>query len=290
MEGNEKFMHNPWEVRVIQDSLDHPECLAFGPSGTLYAGGEAGQIYRIDLEGKGCKEIANLGGGFVGGLALDADDSVYACTMKTHSVTRVIRDGTTSTFCDKVDGAPLKSPNFCVFHPTGDLYLTDSGDYQHANGKLIRIHRDGTSESLLGDHLNFPNGLALSSDGRSLYMIESTSAKISRVAINGDGSISTPETYVQVQGMVPDGMAFDKLGNLYVGCYTPDIILKVDVKRNVSILVEDKTSELINRPTNVAFRNVPNDTNLYFANLGWWHIGSLDVGVSGQPLNYPRLF
>jgi sugar lactone lactonase YvrE len=120
-------------------------------------------------------------------------------------------------------------------------------------------------------------------------MIESTSAKISRMAIEQDGSLSAPETYVQVQGTVPDGMAFDKLGNLYIGCYTPDIILAVDANRDVTTLIEDKTSEVLNRPTNVAFHPDPRKTDLYFANLGWWHIGSLDIGVPGQALNYPKI-
>jgi gluconolactonase len=282
-------MHNFWEVKIVQDSLDHPECLAFGHTGVLYAGGEAGQIYKIDLESKRCEEIANLGG-FVCGIAVDGNENVYACLTKTHNVVRVNgKDRTNTVYCDKVDGSPIETPNFCVFHPSGDLYLTDSGDYRHATGKILRVHRDGTSESLLGNHLNFPNGLALSSDATTLFMIESTSTKISRMTIERDGSLSAPETYVQLQGTVPDGMAFDGLGNLYVGCYTPDVILKVDTKRNVETLIEDKTSEVINRPTNVAFRPMKGSTDLYFANLGWWHIGALDVGVAGQPLNYPRL-
>jgi gluconolactonase len=281
-------LYNTLGVKIVQDSLDHPECLAFSSEGVLYAGGEAGQIYRIDIEGKKCEETANLGG-FVGGVALDGSGSVYACVSKSRSVTRVNTDGTVSVFCDKAGRVPLETPNFCVFHPGGDLYLTDSGDYRHATGKLVRVHRDGTSESLLGDHLNFPNGLSLSVDAKILYMIESTSAKISRMTIESDGSMGAPETYVQVQGTVPDGMAFDKLGNLYVGCYTPDIILKVDTDRNVTTLLEDKTSEVVNRPTNVAFHPDPRRKELYFANLGWWHIASLDIGTPGQPLNYPRI-
>jgi gluconolactonase len=281
-------MRDALEVKIVQGSLDHPECLTFGPKGTLYAGGEAGQVYRIDLEAKTCQEIAHLGG-FLCGVTVDGAENVYVCNTKTRSVIRVNSDGTTATFCDRVDGTLLQAPNFCVFHPGGDLYLTDSGDYRRATGRLVRVHRDGTGESLLGDHLNFPNGLALSADSKSLYVIESTSPRISRMTIETDGSLSPPETYARFQGTVPDGMAFDGLGNLYVGCYTPDVIFKVDPQQNVTTLVEDKTSEVINRPTNVAFRPVLGDTNLYFANLGWWHIGSLDVGVAGQPLNYPRL-
>ena len=32
---------------IFCDGLDHPECVAVHPDGTVWAGGEAGQIYRI---------------------------------------------------------------------------------------------------------------------------------------------------------------------------------------------------------------------------------------------------
>jgi sugar lactone lactonase YvrE len=119
-------------------------------------------------------------------------------------------------------------------------------------------------------------------------MAESTSAKVSRIALEADGSIGDPETFVNLGGTVPDGVALDQGQNLYVACYTPDLILRVDANRRVTRLIEDRTSEVLNRPTNVAFRPTE-DTRLYIANLGGLHVNCLDVGVRGQPLNYPRL-
>ena len=37
---------------VFASGLDHPECCAFDRDGNLWAGGEAGQLYRIDPAGK----------------------------------------------------------------------------------------------------------------------------------------------------------------------------------------------------------------------------------------------
>jgi gluconolactonase len=42
------------------DGLDHPECLAFDADGWLWAGGEAGQVYRIDPNGR-VSQIDDLG-------------------------------------------------------------------------------------------------------------------------------------------------------------------------------------------------------------------------------------
>ena len=35
------------EVRTLATGLDHPEGVALGPDGLIYAGGEAGQVYRV---------------------------------------------------------------------------------------------------------------------------------------------------------------------------------------------------------------------------------------------------
>ena len=58
-------------------ALDHPEAVAWGPDGKVYAGGEAGQLYRMGLNDSICEEIAKVEGGFLLGLAHDADGNTY---------------------------------------------------------------------------------------------------------------------------------------------------------------------------------------------------------------------
>jgi gluconolactonase len=222
------------------------------------------------------------------GITIDGEENIYACDIKKHCVFQVSLDGKVIEYCKRVDNKPVMTPNYALFDDLGNLYFTDSGDYWKSNGRLIRVEPDGRAMSLLGDRLNFPNGIALSSDGKRIFLIESTSAKVVSFLIGKDALVGSTETYVQLQGTVPDGMAFDKEGNLYVACYSPDVIYKVDAMRNVHMLIEDKTGEILNRPTNVAF-HPDGSPILYFSNLGGWHIGSLDIGVGGQRLRYPRL-
>jgi len=64
-------MHPLLEKAVVfADGLDHPECVAVHPDGTLWAGGEAGQIYRISPDGSEVEEVANTGG-FILGIAFN---------------------------------------------------------------------------------------------------------------------------------------------------------------------------------------------------------------------------
>ncbi|GAA4050786.1 SMP-30/gluconolactonase/LRE family protein [Nonomuraea soli] len=49
--------------------LDHPECVAVQPGdGSVWCGGEAGQLYRIAPDGSSCEQVASTGG-FVLGIA-----------------------------------------------------------------------------------------------------------------------------------------------------------------------------------------------------------------------------
>ena len=45
--------------------LDHPEAVAWGPDGRVYAGGELGQLYRVGPPDKSCDQFAQVEGGIV---------------------------------------------------------------------------------------------------------------------------------------------------------------------------------------------------------------------------------
>ena len=87
----------PWppselsQLRTLASGLDHPEGVALGPDGLLYAGGEAGQIYRIDPAAAGGHEQIADTGGLVFGLCLDRRGSIYACDYGNRAVMRIDR-------------------------------------------------------------------------------------------------------------------------------------------------------------------------------------------------------
>lgn len=71
------LLDNKTQISDLVEGLDHPEGIAWGRDGFAYAGGEAGQVYRIDIEAKTSTKIADTGG-FLLGIALDADNNIYA--------------------------------------------------------------------------------------------------------------------------------------------------------------------------------------------------------------------
>jgi gluconolactonase len=266
------------QFEIYADGLDHPEDIAFDGDGVLWAGGELGQIYRIPERGK-VEEVTNIGG-FCLGLCFSAADELYVCNPKLASVIKVQKNGKSELFADSAGQYKLRTPNYGVFDSSGNLYISDSGDWANSNGCIVRFDRRGHGVVFSDLAYLFPNGLALSADERSLFVAQSHRDDVLRIEIHEDGLAGEHEVYAAGLERIPDGLAFDVAGNLYVSCYASDNIYRVSSDRKVSLLAYDRAGTALARPTNIAFGG----DDLYVANLGRWHIARAKVGVRGQPL------
>jgi gluconolactonase len=143
---------------------DHCECVAWGPDGYIYAGGEAGQIYRVNLEDGATEVIANLGVDALG-ICIDAHANLYVCSENGHAVFRVTQRGEVSVYSQGAPERPMRLPNYPVFDRTGNMYVSDSSDWEGANGCIYCIAPDGRTRVVSATDLRFPNGMALSPEG-----------------------------------------------------------------------------------------------------------------------------
>jgi gluconolactonase len=271
--------------KVLTEELDHPEGVAWGVDGRIYAGGEAGQIYAVTLEGE-VEEVANTGGSILG-LALDAQGFIYACDEGRSEVIRVDPEkGQLEILSSGTASDPMKTPNYAAFDQAGHLYVTDSGNWQQDNGLIFRISPQGETTVWARDLRRFPNGCCLSLDHSALYVVESCAPGVSRIPILADGTAGKPESVLHLPGTVPDGVALDASGTLYVACYRPDRIYTVSPGGEAEILADDPTGVVLNTPTNVAFVG-PDLGLMAVANVGEWHLLLGDIGTKGAPLVYP---
>lgn len=271
----------------VVDGLDHPEGVTWGPDGFVYAGGEAGQVYRVDLDGGTTEQLGSTGG-FILGLCLDADRAVYACDKGKRVVARMSPSGDVTTYANGTAERAMVTPNYAAFAAGGILYVSDSGTWRGNDGCLWLVRPGGETELASIDLRAFPNGLALSPDGSELYVVLSNLPGVARVPIDAGGRLGAPQVAAHMPRTVPDGLAFDEQGDLYIACYTPDVIYRLGRDGALDVVVEDWESTTLSSPTNIAFCG-PDRRTLVAASLSRWHLARATMPVAGAPLNYPRL-
>jgi gluconolactonase len=258
------------ELRTLAEGLDHPEGVCWSPATrSIYAGGEAGQIYRVQLQG-GFEQVAQVDGGFILGLAVDADDVIYACDGNGQHVMRIdLRDGGKA----QPYGDAMIYPNYPAFDAEGNLWVSDSGDWQAANGALCKISPGGDTKRVL-DGLDFANGVTV--DDEHVYVIETNRPGVIRVPLSG----GDPEEVVELPRTVPDGLAFDCQGGLWISLYEPHSVLRLNRDGLVKTMLDDWTGLDITSPTNVAFAD--DDLSvLVLASLSGWQSRPSIQGFAG---------
>lgn len=265
---------------VSEPRLQHPEGVAIGPDGWVWCGSETGQILRIAPDGSAMEEVVSTGG-FLLGLTFDGDRSLFACDLKHAAVFRLDLAPRELT---RFTPPGIKVPNYPVVERKhGRLLVSDSrGEAGPGIGVWAYDLETGAGEPWSEQALSFANGMALSPDGGSLLVCETFLRRIITIAIGDDGKAGTASIYADDLPGLPDGIAFDEDGALFVGCYEPSRILRVPPGGGtVEVYIEDPTAHLLAHPTNIAFEG----SVLYTANLGRWHITRIETDTFAAPLH-----
>jgi gluconolactonase len=277
--------------------LKHPEGVAVASDGAIWCGGDGGEIYRIAPDGSSFEVVA-CSGGFTLGLAFDGKGQLYTCDLGLKAVMRLEPTSRQlETFSNGGGGATMRVPNFPVVDQARNcLYVSDSYEAGTPGPGVWRCDLETGDAVLWYDRpLNFANGMALSPDRKFLYVVETFSRQVSRIPILDDGSAGEADVFVDGIERLPDGLAFDGQGNLYISCYEPSRIYRVSPSGppghrpppegvspdgKLELLFDDPEAHMLCHPTNCAFRG----NDLYTSNLGRWHITKIEVGIPGLPL------
>jgi sugar lactone lactonase YvrE len=242
------------EVVVINDQARFPE----GPlvvGETLYYveyGGHTivtwdGKTNAVLWTQEGCGPSALV--------QLEGGDFLVTC-YDSGSIARVSAKGETLANYDKdAAGGTLLGPNDLTLDRKGGAYFTASGPWESAPIVGHVYHIDGAGKIVsVADDLHYANGIELSHDGKTLYVIESEAARVIQFAVAEDGSLSDRRLFFRYSdiGMThegwgqpyPDGMKLDSQGNLFIGHYSAAQILVLSPEGKVlgEILVPSSAS------------------------------------------------
>ena len=111
----------------------------------------------------------------------------------------------------------MNQPNDIAITTDDYLYASDP-NWREGTGNLWLISPIG-EVSLLESDMGTTNGIAVSPDGKRLYVNESRQLNLWVYDIAADKSISNKRLFHKFEGYGLDGMRFDDKGNLYVTRY-----------------------------------------------------------------------
>lgn len=286
--------------------LHQAEGVVIDKDNNVYGGGRDGVLRRVSPDGT-VTEIARVEGSVPNGITLDRQGNIVFCDLGKKAVMRCSPEGQVSLLADRAGDLRLNFPNFASYDADGNLYVSNSTskhDYPHVeeelqtpapHGQLVRLRPDGRGE-IVATGLYLANGTAIAPDESAVYVLESTRFDCVRITIKKDGTFGKPEIYAKDFPGVPDGMACDVQGNLYVtiparvenGRFRPaNMILKIDPTGFVVTVLDDPKGETMRAPTNCAFGG-PGLQDLYIANLGGDFFSRVHTPFRGHPLYHQR--
>jgi gluconolactonase len=163
------------------------------------------------------------------GLLIDPQGRLIACEgalferpgvkrQGTPRVTRTdLKTGKSETIASGYEGKPFAGPNDVTIDGKGRLYFTDL-----PGAAVYRIDTSGTLARILAaPDVQRPNGIQVSPDDSTLYLIEANQAQggarlIRAYDLQSDGTVRNMRVhYTFYPGRSADGMSIDSQGNLY---------------------------------------------------------------------------
>jgi sugar lactone lactonase YvrE len=90
---------------------------------------------------------------------------------------------------------------------------------------LVLVREDGRIEAAAQD-LMCPNGMALSADGRALFVAESAANRVTAFTVADDGSLADRRVFAELEGM-PDGICIDSEGLIWAALLGAEKFVRV---------------------------------------------------------------
>lgn len=220
------------------------ESSAFDPVGQLlYTDVISGKITALGAPGGPRRSLGRVA--LPGGMRPTADGRMALASGNTYPQ---LIGGASVYLLDTATGAKTRIASRLVganglAHDvaTGTTYTSDELD-----SRIDRVGPGGAVTLKWWRGAGAPNGLALSADGRTLYANLSGTAKV--IAI--DTATGATRTVYRVPGLapLPDGLAIDDAGRLYLALYFAGEVLRLDPSTGVAC----RLARGLTLPTSVA--------------------------------------
>ena len=212
------------EIQKLHTGLAFTEGPAADANGNLYFTDiPNNRIHKHDATGK--LSVFSDPSGHCNGLMV-VGNRLLACEMDGQLKQYDLATGKQATLANEYNGKRFNAPNDLVIDKTGGIYFTDpryrapepwpqgteAVYYRAANGAVTRLVEDRTA----------PNGIILSPDEKTLYVIPSMEKQMWAYRVESPGKIGAGRVFCELQqppnatNAGGDGLTIDTNGNLYI--------------------------------------------------------------------------
>jgi gluconolactonase len=213
------------EIKKLFGDFEFTEGPAFDMQGNLYLSDiPASKIYKVDPAGN--RSVFLEDSKHTNGLMVAKDGKIYACEMDGRLVSIDPASKAVAALSEGYEGKRYNAPNDLVIDAAGGVYFTDphfrapmplpqgttAVYYRSPEGKVTRLTSDPKA----------PNGVILSPDEKTLYVIPSGEKKMYAYNVKSPGVLGEAKVFCELEQAQPngngggDGLAIDVKGNLYI--------------------------------------------------------------------------
>jgi len=182
------------------------------------------RIHKIESDGK--VTTIREKSGHANGLMINAQGNIIACEMDGQIVAYSPDGATRKVLVATYNGKRFNAPNDLVLDRAGGIYFTDPAfraPMPLPQGKTAVYYAaaDGTVTRLIDDLPN-PNGVILSPDEKTLYVVPSGQKQMMAYPVEGPGKLGQGKVFCELEQAKPDGnrggdgLTVDEKGNLYI--------------------------------------------------------------------------
>jgi gluconolactonase len=238
-------------IEIIGKNFVFTEGPAWSKDGFLvFSDTGADKIWKWDRTGEaiGFREPANG----ASGNAFDGQGRLYTCETHARRVTRTnLKDGRIDVLADRWDGKKLNAPCDLAVSRSDHVYFTDpafGGQQDHRELDFYGVYHAPPKGplKLVAKPAGRPHGIAISPNGRVLYVTNADERNLRAYDLDHNGDASGERVLVARIDGIPGGLKVNEKGELYVATTKGISIYSAEGKPTRDIPMRD-------RPSNCAF-------------------------------------
>ncbi|MEO8369144.1 MAG: SMP-30/gluconolactonase/LRE family protein [Candidatus Solibacter sp.] len=166
------------------------------------------------------------------GNAFDAQGNLYTCETRTRRVTRTDKNNKIDVIAESFEGKKLNAPSQITVSRNGHVYFTDPAFGEQSDHRELDFHGvyhipPKGPMTLVAKSPTRPRGIAISPNGRTLYVSNADDHSVRAYDVDRNGDTSNERIFVSKIEGAPAGLSTDEKGNLWlaakgIAVYSPE--------------------------------------------------------------------